>query len=163
MQRQFNFISRSFKSGKFSLQTIKELIYYTRAYKNVLTNDQVAILLSIPINVLEYDVYLKNPQKWQEERGEYFAGNIVLSMVGTGYLSKLKKRFSEGKFELEDIISIARHVKKDYLKLLEASEYLLRNVEVTIRDDVDLLNYSTFTNCGDVFARYVDKAIWLDF
>lgn len=42
-------------------------------------------------------------------------------------------------------------------------EFLLRNVEVTIRDDVKVKEYSNFYNSGNVFASHILKAIGIYF
>lgn len=157
MERDLNSISRLFKSGEYDLQTISKLVVYIRKYRNLLTPDQAALLLEIPINILKNDVELKSPNKWQKDNAEYFGGNIT--WVKTEYFNELRKKFFSANFELDDIIDIAEHVKDDYENLSRASEFLLRNVEVAIRDDVNVLRYSDFKDSGAVFAKYIDKAI----
>ena len=157
MERDLNSISKLFKLGEFNLQTISNLVVYIREHRRLLTPEQAALLLEIPINVLKNDVELKKPAKWKIDNADYFGGNIT--WVSTKYFDELKKKFYSANFELGDIIDIAEHVKNDYDNLSSASEFLLRNVEVVIRDDVDLTSYSNFHDSGAVFSKYIDKAI----
>lgn len=157
MERDLNSISKLFKLGEFDLQTVSNLVVYIRQYRHLLTAEQAALLLEIPIDILKNDVELIKPNKWQIDNADYFGGNII--WVSTEYFDELKKKFYSADFELEDIIDIAEHVKNDYENLSSASEFLLRNVEVVIRDDLNLVSYSNFKDSGEIFAKYIDKAI----
>ena len=157
IKRDFGRISQEFREGNFSLQTVSRLIEIIRLYRKNLTPETASILLEIPINVLENDVELKNSEKWVKENSDYFAGNIT--WVDSDFLIDMKKKFYEGKFDLNTIIKLTRHVKDNFEELWSASEFLLRNTEVTIRDDVEISKYSNFSHSGNTFANQIDSAL----
>ncbi len=157
MRRDFHLISEEFKTENFTLQTVSRLIEQIRLYKNNLTKEQAVLLLEIPISILENDVEIMGSGRWSKTNGHYFSGNIT--WVNSDYFTKLKEKFASCKFGLEDIIDLARQVRDNFEELSSASDFLLRNVEVTLRDDVKLIAGSTFEKSGKVFAENIDKAI----
>lgn len=157
LKRDFNEIADEFLAGNFDPTTVSKIITLIREYQGKLSPEQVKILLEIPINVLENDVELINPDLWVSHNRGYFSGNIT--WVESEYFDDIKKRFATGNFGLGDIIELAKTVQNDYENLYSASEFLLRNVEVTLRDDVQLKGYTSFHKSGNVFSEQVKKAI----
>lgn len=155
--RDFYEISQSFSEGNYDLLTISGIISKIRSYAAILSPEEARILLDIPISILENDVELINPNKWAEKNSGYFAGNIT--WVDSNYFNQLKTKFAYGSFDLNDIVDLVKKVRDDYLNLYLASEFLLRNVEVTFRDDVKLVDVARFHKNGNLFAEQIKKAI----
>lgn len=160
LQRVFNEYSKKFKRGDYNLETIESLVNDIRFSIPELTKEEVILLLDIPISVLKHDVDIEDLKNWQKQNSEYFSGNMCLE--NEAFVKKLQKKFGNGDFYIEDIIEIAAFVKDNYEKLVKkyetGIEIILRNVEVTFRD-VKLINGSNFSESGNIFAKYIDKAI----
>ncbi|MEK5393987.1 hypothetical protein NSQ59_27185 [Margalitia sp. FSL K6-0131] len=155
MVRDFFIIKEAFENGDFSLQTISDLIVTIRTYRNKLTSEQAVLLLDIPLNVLENDVELKDNGLWQKSNRDYFSGNM--NVHDSDYIKELKERITLASFGLKDIYDLTKYVQGNF-KVLSGVDFLLRNAEVTIRDDVKLKTYSTFNNSGKAFAFYIERA-----
>lgn len=153
--RDFFMLKESFENGDFSLQTISDLIVTIRTHHDKLTSEQANLLLEIPLNVLENDVELKNSGSWQESKRGYFLGNMN---TGDTDLKYLKERIASETFNLKDIFSLTKYVQDNFEELSISVDFLLRNAEVTIRDDVRLYSYSTFNKSGKAFAHYIERA-----
>jgi hypothetical protein len=160
LQRVFNEYSKKFKSDNYNLETIENLVDDIRFSIPKLTKYEIKLLLDIPISVLKHDVDIKDLKAWQRENSTYFSGNMCLE--NEEFVSNLQEKFLDGDFYLEDIIDIAVFVKDNYETLAKkhgrALEIILRNVECTLRD-VTLINISNFNASGNIFAKYIDKAI----
>lgn len=154
--RDFFILKESFENGDFSLQTVSDLIVTIRTHHSKLTNEQANLLLEIPLNVLKNDVELKNSISWQESRRGYFLGNM--NTDDTDFVKNLKEKVASASFNLEDIFSLIKYVQDNFEELSTSVDFLLRNAEVTIRDDVRLYSSSTFNNSGKAFARCIDRA-----
>lgn len=154
--RDFFILKDSFESGDFNLQIASNLIVKIREHRKDLTSEQVALLLEIPLNVLENDVELINPGSWQESNKKYFIGNMDVN--NSDYIKALKEKISNATFELEDIHELTKYVQDNFEELSLGVDFLLRNAEVTIRDDVKLNPYSTFNQSGKAFAHYIERA-----
>ena len=159
MKRDFNILSKELKSDNFDLRTISNIVSNIRMHNGNLTAEQAKKLLEIPINVLENDVELISKVTWQSEHAHYFSGNIT--WVESDYFIKLKHRFANKNYTLSDIIDIAKIVGDEFDEYRSASEFLLRNVEVVLRDDVRLTGYTNFKQSGNVYAKIIDDAIGL--
>ncbi len=156
MERDFNVFKEDFLNGDFDLNTIVELIIKVRHYRNKLTSEQAAILLEIPLNVLENDVELKNNGDWQRRNSDHFSGNMGANI---DYIKELRDKIMSNNYELNDIYDLTKYVQENFASLSGSVEYLLRNAEVTIRNDVNLYSYSNFNKSGKVFAKYIEKAL----
>lgn len=152
-KREFNEIAVAFKEDKFNCKTVSELVRLTREYKKDITNEEAKALLEIPLGVLKNDVELINPKKWSSEQGGYFAGNIT--WVDDAFKAKWKSVFTDYDFSLEDIYNLSKIVSDDFEKYRSASEFLLRNAEVTLRDDVKIKKTSNFSKSGQVFYSHI--------
>ena len=73
------------------------------------------------------------------------------------YIATLKERIKTESYGLEYICELTRHIQANFEKAL-SKEFLLRNAEVTIRNDVTLYPYSTFNQSGKAFAHYIERA-----
>lgn len=155
MVREFFILKDSFENGDFSLRTVSDLIVTIRENRNNLTGEQAALLLDIPLNVLEYDVELTDKGSWQESNRGYFLGNMG---VDTEYVNELRQKITVGSFSLKDIYDLTKYVQENFKDLSLGADFLLRNAEVTLRDDVKLHNYSTFNKSGKAFAHYIQLA-----
>lgn len=156
MVRDFFIIKEEFENGDFSLQTVSDLIVTIRTYRNKLTSEQAVLLLDIPLNVLENDVELKDNGLWQKSNRDYFSGNM--NGHDSDYIKELKERITLASFGLEDIYDLTKYVQGNFKELSMSVDFLLRNAEVTIRDDVKLNTYSTFNKSGKAFAHYIERA-----
>jgi hypothetical protein len=152
-------IKINFNNNEFDLQTISHLIALIRSNKFILTKEQIQKLLEIPIDLLENDVALNSISEF-ENFGGYFSGNIRLNNDDS--FLKFKKVFENHKHTLEDISEFIQLIHERIMidkNLLFEIEFLLRNPEVVIRDDVSLHGYSNFKKSGAVFALYIDTVI----
>ncbi|MCA1028854.1 hypothetical protein [Cytobacillus kochii] len=156
MVRDFFIIKEAFENGDFSLQTVSELIITIRRYRDELTSEQAVLLLEIPLNVLENDVELKEDGLWQKSNRDYFSGNM--NVHDSDYIKELKERITLASFGLEDISDLTKYIQGNFKELSMSVEFLLRNVEVTIRDDVKLNAHSTFNKSGKAFAHYIERS-----
>lgn len=159
MMRDFNLISRAFLSDDFSLSTVSELIVTIRSYRYKLTQEQISDLLDIPINILEEDVELKNATAYLSN-GHYFAGNITVK--GDSFLDSIRLKFENSpSFDLVDIIDLTKYIRDNISVVNRDLDFILRNTEVTLRDDVHLLSLSNFQRSGRVFAKIIDAVLGL--
>ena len=136
-KNDFLSIAKRFEREKIlSLTTVSCLIEYIRLHKRKINAEEAKALLEIPIEVLK-NSYLICPKRYVEMNRCYFSGNIT--WTEEPFTSQWKSRF-EGKFDLNEIIELTEIVANNFEKYSLASEFLLRNAEVTIRDDIKLSN-----------------------
>ncbi|GEM_PF-2453458 len=156
-KRDFNVIAKEFESNNFGVKAVSQIISCVRMHKSDLTDKQARTLLQIPIDILENDVELKNRAKWQQDNSSYFAGNIT----GTDddFARLWKGKFANKSYDLMDIAELCKTVAYDFTKYRGASEFLLRNIEVTLRDDVDVRSCSNFYKSGNVFSNEILSVI----
>lgn len=157
VKKEFNELAQKFETGEFDLKTVSNIIVLVRRYRKEISNIAAKLLLEIPLNVLQNDVELNDKENWIDDNRGYFEGNIT--WVDDNFKNEWKKRFSSGNFGIEDIIELCKIVSSDFEEHRSSCEFLLRNVEVTLRDDVTVLSYSNFYNSGRVFASQIFKAI----
>ncbi|WP_322904796.1 hypothetical protein [Paenibacillus campi] len=156
MLRNFNELYEDFQNGQFDLVTVSNILVSIRKYENDLTHEQIKLLLNIPINIMEHDVEISNYSEFMEFGG-YFSGNITSQ--DDEILNKFKEKFRLKQYDLQDIISLTKYVQ-DNIELIDSDiELILRNPEVTIRDDIKLLEYSNFKKSGRVFAKQIKEAV----
>ncbi|MBU3112110.1 hypothetical protein [Clostridium lacusfryxellense] len=162
LKKRFLKISNKFKTGDFNLSTVATIIDEIRFSMGELTSDEVELLLEIPISVLKLDVDLNDKSIWCQENLDYFSGNLCIE---DDFVMDLRKKVLDGKCEINDMMGSLEYVKNNYNKLRTRHgrniELILRNPEVTIREDCKLINEDEFSNRGGLFAKYVDKAIKL--
>lgn len=160
LKRKFNKISKDFKNNNFKLDTVAALVDEIRRGISSLTAQEAELLLEIPISVLETDVELTNLKEWKEENRKYFSENMALEDL---YIMELKNKFKEGSYDLDDIKNLTLYIKENFENLNDkfgrSTGLLLRNVEVTIREDVKLINNDNFYASGNIFSQYIDEAI----
>lgn len=128
-------VVKKFEKG-FDVSTASLFIVYVRAHRKEISAEEAKLLLEIPLLVLK-NAYLIDPKNWVEKRGSYFAGNIT--WAEESFTKEWKSRF-RGNFSLYDIIYLCEIIANDFDTYRIPSEFLLRNVEVTIRDDIDLFS-----------------------
>ncbi|MBC9783531.1 hypothetical protein H1S01_03265 [Heliobacterium chlorum] len=156
MLREFNLVSEQFERGQYNLGIISSLIVKIRRFNKSLTPEQAQILLEIPKNVLQNDVTLKDDEgKWARTNAGYFSGNMT--QTKDPFIREMKAKFSSGNYELADIARLTEYTQKNFKKL--EVEFILRNPEVTLRDDVELIPGSSFLQSGRVFAAVINKAL----
>ena len=162
LKRRFSKISNKFKKGNFDLNTVAGIIDEIRFSIGELTSDEVELLLEIPISVLKLNVDLNDKSTWYQENLDYFAGNLCIE---DDFVMDLRKKVLEGKCGIDDMWDSLEYVKNNYNKLRTRHgrniELILRNPEVTIREDCKIINEDEFRNNGELFAQYVEKAIKL--
>lgn len=130
-------IAKKFERERtLSCTTVSCLIEYIRLHKREISAEEAKALLEIPIEVLK-NAYLICPKRYVEMKGGYFSRNIT--WTEEPFTSQWRSRF-EGKFDLNEIIELTEIVANNFEKYRLASEFLLRNAEVTIREDVELSN-----------------------
>lgn len=162
LKRRLFKISNQFKKGDFNLGTISTLLEELSFSLGGLNTDEVKLLLEIPISVLKVDADLKDKSHWCEKNKEYFAGNLCLHKEDEFVLS-LRKNILKGDYSINDMWHSLEYVKDNYDELIDKHgtniELILRSPNVTIRDDCKLVNEDQFISSGELFAKYVDKAI----
>lgn len=157
VQRDFYKVANEFKSGQYDIDIVSRIIVLVREYREELTVEAAKALLEIPINVLEKDVELINDKTWALDNSSYFYGNIT--WMDSTFQEKWRTKFASGSYTLEDIAELCRIISSNFDIYRSASEFLLRNVEVTLRDDVRLYKYSNFNDSGFVFYKKIVEAI----
>ena len=140
--RDFDVIRKNFESGNFSLQTITELIIKIREHRYKLSDKEASGLLEIPVNVLKNDVELVNENTWKNQNSGYFSGNMTAKY--DAYVCEMREKIERKEFSFEDIVELTMYVKDNFKELKGDVDFILRNPEVTIRDDVRLYPYSNF-------------------
>jgi hypothetical protein len=157
--RELNDIKIIFNNNEHDLQTISHLITIIRGNKYNLGKENIRKLLEIPLDVLEHDVELKKESEFIKF-GSYFSGNIRTSNDMS--ILKFKDIFENHEHTLQDIVdftkAIYNRINVDE-KMIYEIEFLLRNPEVVIRDDINLYRYSNFNKSGSIFALYIDNVI----
>lgn len=147
-QVKFAEIYSKFQHEEHIPSDIGQLINTLRMYKKDISDDAKKILLSIPLCILENQVELKDPTTWSSDNGSYFAGNYAQE--------PLHSRFESENFDLNIMVECLNEIISDTSKL--NSDFHLRNLETTLRDDVKIKKYSNFKESGKIFARIMDKA-----
>lgn len=146
-------VAKNFEKG-FDVSTVSMLIIYIRSHRKEINAKEAKSLLEIPIEVLK-NAYLINPKEWTETKGGYFAGNIT--WAEESFTKEWKSRFRE-EFDLNDIIELCEVIASDFDTYRIPSEFLLRNVEVTIRDDINLFSnlngYEFYEKLMKVLGEY---------
>ena len=156
-KKDFNKLAQEFMNDKFSLTTVSNLIVLVRRYRKEFSKDEAKLLLEIPLNVLSNDVELINELEWADKPSGYFGGNIT--WIDDDFKNTWKPKFSSGNYGLKDIIELCKVVSEDFHKYRSSCEFLLRNVEVTLRDDVKIKKSSNFKDSGNVFSSHILKVI----
>lgn len=156
-KRDFNKLAQEFMNNKFDLTTVSNLIVLVRGYNKEISKYEAELLLEIPLNVLSNDVELIDESEWADKNAGYFEGNIT--WTDDDFKNFWKSKFSSGKYGLKDIIELCKVVSEDFEKYRNSCEFLLRNVEVTLRDDVKIKKSSNFKDSGNVFSSHILKAI----
>lgn len=159
-KRDFNELAQFFLEGNFNLGTVSNLIILVRRYRNEISEIEAKKLLEIPLNILENDVELIDENNWASRNADYFAGNIT--WVDGDFEKTWKNKFHSEQYGLEEIYELCKIVSDNFEEHRSSCEFLLRNIEVTIRDDVKVEEYSNFFDSGNVFALHILKAINID-
>lgn len=150
-------IALKFKDGTYTTKTLSEMIVILRENKEQITDAEAKQLLEIPVNCLQNDVEIKNDEKWADENASYLGGNIT--WVDKDFQDKWRNRFYSGNYGLQDVIELTQIVKNNFAKYRRASEFLLRNAEVVLREDVVLKGNSKFKQHGEVFYNEITNII----
>lgn len=148
-QVKFAVIYSNLKKEIHTLQDISQIITITRHNSKNISLESKKLLLSIPQCVLATQVELIHPEKkWANARSIYFAGNY-----GPG---EMRSIFKSKNFDLSTIIDCMNDIMTSKTGL--ESDFLLRNPEVTLRDDVKILSYRNFVESGPIYAEIMQKA-----
>ncbi|MBU3180042.1 hypothetical protein [Clostridium psychrophilum] len=162
LKRRFLKISNKFRTGDFNLSTVAVIIDEIRFSLGELTSGEVRLLLEIPINVLKFDVDLNDESNWSKENMDYFASNLCIE---DEFVMKLRKKVLNGQSGINDMWSSLEYVKNNYNQLTNKHgrniELILRNPEITIREDCKIVNEDEFKNNGELFAQYIENAVIL--
>lgn len=157
MRRKFSEVAQEFKSNTFNVKTIYKIVELVRENKNELTDNECKELLQIPINVLLNDVELIKELEWSSKNSSYFYGNIPDKINLSS--NQWKVKFSNGDYDVEDIGMFCEMIADNFAVYRSASEFMLRNIETTLRDDVKIKTYSKFKSLGEFFYRELLKII----
>lgn len=150
-QCEFAHIYNALRNNKHTMQTISQIVELARYNSRYISDEAKLKLLEIPLQVLKNQAELRELEStWTEGRGSYFAGNAN----GDDF----KKLFAEKNFDLSTMVEYLEYIMNDPDAL--HSDFKLRNVEVTLRDDVVKI-YSSFDECGIIFARAMEEAFQL--
>lgn len=159
-------IINEFRCQKHSLNTFVSLVEEIRNNVNNLNQTQIQGVLDNVAYVLE-NSRLKDPTLWSKKNSEYFSGNIIIKSDKDNFLIKTKDKFDSGKYELRDIKGLAVFVRDYYDRLFEQRgtgvELLLRNIEVTLRDDIEVNDEIDFYNNGIKFACDIEDSLALGY
>ncbi len=155
LQKELEKFALAFKNQEFDLKMISKIVTLIREEKGILKVEQKRVLLNISIDVLENEVSIANAKSFYNE-GHYFANNMYSSEVES---EKIRKKFLSGNYSLEDITDIVRLVRDRYIDTNMELEFMLRNPEVVLRDDVQINNLQSFLEKGKIYYSYVQQAI----
>jgi hypothetical protein len=157
-------ITNEFRCQKHSLNTFVSLVEEIRSNINNMNQTQIQGALDSVIFVLRSSK-LKEPLKWSKKNNEYFSGNIIVKSDKDKFLIDLKNKFGSGNYSLSDIVGLAEFVRDYYDRLKEQRgsqvELLLRNVEVTLRDDIEVKDEMDFYKNGIMFACDIEDSLAL--
>lgn len=108
------------------LYSFCELRDLLSSHHQLLPNDAIDAILDMFIVCLESASFKIPTDQWQKANTHYFAGNC-------GSSQELRNKFMSGSFGIDDLIKCVETARnnKDY-------QFLLRNPEVVLRDDVSL-------------------------
>lgn len=155
-------ISNKFRCKEHSLNTFASLVEEIRHNIGNLNQTQVQGSLDNVVYVLE-NSRLKEPTLWSKKNSEHFSGNIIIKSDKDNFLIKLKDKFDSGKYELDDIKKLTVFVRDYYDRLVKQRgnqvELLLRNVEVTLREDIEVNNEIDFYDNGVKFACDIEDSL----
>ena len=160
LRNRFLKVGNKFRTGDFNLITVATIIDEIRYSVGELTSNEVRVLLEIPISVLKDDVSLKNEVLWCRENKDYFAGNLCIE---DDFGMDLRKKVLECSCDISDMLQSLEYVKDNYNRLINRHgrniELILRNPEVTLREDCIIVNEDKFRSKGELFSKYIDKAV----
>lgn len=163
LMRAFNDLSQKFLSrefvindNNFCLGTVAELISIIRLYRRDLESEQVIKLLDIPLDILEHDVVLIDEQNYQTH-ADYFLGNLRICHNEFEFIQHFIDHIKSDELSLAHIVDYLKFIQKT--SSLHQNDYLLRIPEVTIREDVKLIEYGNLPRSGRVFANLIDCVI----
>lgn len=161
LKRKFNKINKSFKDNNFNLDTIAELLEEIRFNITGFSKSEFDLLMKVPYEILKHDCQLKDKEKWVEENREYFSGNV--EWLKDEYFENLGYKFTKNMYCIDDLLGTVKYISDNYELLIKkfgrGIETPLRNIEVTIRDDVNLICFKQFNSKGNIFAQCIDEAI----
>ncbi len=151
-RRVFYKIAIAFRDGVFDIKTVSQIVENVRHMQRYLTDMEAKELLEIPFNVLKNDVHLKNDTTWVKDNSSYFSDNICVKEKEFEEL--WRRKFKVGDFNLPDITKLCEFIKNDFNKY-GRNDYLLRNMEVTLRNGVEINESSDFNQSGEVFWQHM--------
>jgi len=148
IQIKFAKIYSNFLNEVHTPKDISELIETIRYNSSNISYQAKKTLLQIPLCVLEDQVQLKDYKTWVSNNSSYFAGNCSFE--------PFHSTFNSGNFDLKTMYDYLKDIISDSQKI--NSDFCLRNIEVTFRDDVVTEQYSTFKESGKIYARIMEQA-----
>lgn len=150
-QTEFEIIVKKLFEKAATVEDISDLVRLVRYNRNAIPDNVKLEILSIPCVVLKERCVLKESQtEWAKQNGRYFAGNCIM-------LEDWKEKFESESFNLVDMGSFMEFILKDSVRL--NSDFYLRNPEVTLRDDVQMLNEEWYKEEQVVYAKRLKKAL----
>lgn len=156
MRKSFRKIYEEIKQNNIQLETISEILTLVREYRYKLNEFEVANLLDIPIDVLRNHVVVIDKKSFLRS-GSYFAGNM--NTTNDEYMKSFKKKFENQNFSLDDISEILEYAQKNFKVLGNSIDFILRNPEVVIRDDVKLQSTKKFNESSKIYCDKIENVL----
>lgn len=147
---EFASIYGKLKTNTHTLEDVSEIIWIVNQMDESVTNEAKAMIMEIPLYVLQNEVELSIKDEDVAGRGMYFAGNS--NMAG-----EYRELFENGNYDLSTIINQFKNVIDDNL----FHAFAMRNAQVVLRDDVRLKYKEHFKESGVFFAYILEKAFEL--
>lgn len=148
------------ENGEQTPYDFGQLICSIRTFKNCISTSEATSLLNVAYDILLNHVKLKaKTNKWSSQNSNYFAGNMVPyeSEITQKFTRKYSDIFKSANFDLTAIILELRDIIDNYDEL--KNDFYLRNPEVTLRDDVEVINKKEFSAKGKEYAFAISKVL----
>lgn len=148
-----NEIIEHLKKESFNGHSMQYLRDFIRKYYDLFTSETLRNLVNLYVLILKNSRLKMDEKVWATENSCYFAGNVNLPEDDC-----YRQLFKSKKYTLSDLINFTEYIS-DNLSETRIS-YYLRNAEVTIRDDVNIIDVDILIKtCIEVVERETNKYI----
>ena len=156
MLKEFMLISHELKSNESNLSTVANLLSLIWKYNKRLSNEQFALLMEIPLDLLAANGTLKEEESiGAEANGRFFADNIIWE--DSLLLGVLKEKFLTKDFYLGYIVSLVEELRNKASKLKNSSGFLLTIIENVIREDINIVNMEQFKSMSISYSKEIES------
>lgn len=131
-------------TNRHDLRHITALVSYANENYNHIADEHLYSILAVSADVLDSKVVLRNAAGWSKLNAEYYA-NLAQE------LPYFKKKFLSGSYDLDTIVDLC-YILMNEVRYIRSQD-LLKIIEVTLRDDVNIIDDSAFLLSGKTYAQ----------